>query len=457
MKIRTKIALQFTMIIAMILATFSASFYYIAEQNRKDEFYKNLRDRALTRADLLIKNDINQKKLLKLIDRETLTRMYSDSVLMFNDKDQVVYSSYEADTVYYSGDLLKSVRQDKYVETTNRNLLVMGVMYTHKEKGEFVLMASAEDVLGNSQLQKLRESLTYSFLFGVLVTIVLGFIFAGQSLKPISDMNKEISTITAYNLRKPLNEGNGQDEIAQLAINFNQMFQRLEQSFDLQRSFVSNASHELRTPLAGLKSEIQVALEEERTPDEYRKVLHSLLNDTQRLIQLTNSLLQLAQSEKKEERAISFQPLRLDELIFQTQEEILALRNDYKINIDFEDIPENEQDITVLGNAPLLKTVFNNLMDNACKYSPNKRAEVRIGFDDKKCFIRVIDKGIGIPENETKRIFEPLYRAKNATTFRGYGIGLSVCRRIVDMHRGTIQVKSELGVGSTFEVVLPHI
>lgn len=457
MKIRTKIALQFTMIIAMILATFSASFYYIAEQNRKDEFYKNLRDRALTRADLLIKNDINQKKLLKLIDRETLTRMYSDSVLMFNDKDQVVYSSYEADTVYYSGDLLKSVRQDKYVETTNRNLLVVGVMYTHKEKGEFVLMASAEDILGNTQLQKLRESLTYSFLFGVLVTIVLGFIFAGQSLKPISDMNKEISTITAYNLRKPLNEGNGQDEIAQLAINFNQMFQRLEQSFDLQRSFVSNASHELRTPLAGLKSEIQVALEEERTPDEYRKVLHSLLNDTQRLIQLTNSLLQLAQSEKKEERAISFQPLRLDELIFQTQEEILALRNDYKINIDFEDIPENEQDITVLGNAPLLKTVFNNLMDNACKYSPNKRAEVRIGFDDKKCFIRVIDKGIGIPENETKRIFEPLYRAKNATTFRGYGIGLSVCRRIVDMHRGTIQVKSELGVGSTFEVVLPHI
>lgn len=457
MKIRTKIALQFTLIIALILATFSASFYYIAEQNRKDEFYRNLRDRALTRADLLIKNEENNKKLLKIIDKETLSKLYADSVLMFNDKDQVVYASYEADTVYYSGDLLKLVRQKKYVETTNRNLLVIGVMYTHEEKGEFVLMASAEDELGNSQLQKLRESLTYSFLFGVLITIVLGFIFAGQSLKPISAMNKEIGTITAYNLRKPLNEGNRQDEIAQLAINFNQMLHRLEQSFDLQRSFVSNASHELRTPLAGLKSEIQVALEDERTPDEYRKVLHSLLNDTQRLIQLTNSLLQLAQSEKKEERTINFQSLRLDELIFQTQEELQTLHSDYQIHVDFEDIPENEQDITLLGNAPLLKTVFSNLMDNACKYSPNKRADVRIGFDDKNCSIRVIDRGIGIPENETQRIFEPLYRAKNATAFRGYGIGLSVCRRIVDMHRGTIQVKSQLGQGSTFEVVLPHI
>ncbi|MEZ4903069.1 MAG: HAMP domain-containing sensor histidine kinase [Spirosomataceae bacterium] len=459
MKIRTKIALQFTLIIALVLATFSISFYYLAQQNRRDEVYKSLRDRALTRADLLIKVDEINKKLLKIIDKETLSRLYADKVLMFDEKDKLVYASYEPDSAvfyYYNADLLKSVRQTKYVETTNKNLLVVGIMYTNNDKGELVLMASAEDTLGNSQLQKLRESLTYSFLFGVLATIVLGFIFAGQSLKPISAMNKAIGTITAYNLRKPLNEGNGQDEIAQLAINFNQMLQRLEQSFDLQRSFVSNASHELRTPLAGLKSEIQVALEKERSPEEYQKVLHSLLNDTQRLVQLTNSLLQLAQSEKKEERTVSFHPVRLDELIFQTQEELQSLRNDYQISIDFEDIPENEQDITVSGNGPLLKTVFSNLMDNACKYSPDKRAEVRIGFNAYNCTIRVTDKGIGIPENETQRIFEPLYRAKNATTFRGYGIGLSVCRRIIDIHRGTIHVKSELGKGSTFEVVLPH-
>ena len=460
MKIRTKIALQFTVIIAAILATFSVSFYYVAEQNRKDEFYKHLCDRALTRADLLVKIAANNKKILKILDKETLSKLYGEKVLMFNDEDKIVYASYDPDSAenyYYNADLLKSVRKNKYVETINGKLLVAGLMYTHPEKGELVLMTSAEDELGNTQLQRLRESLIYSFLFGILITIVLGFIFAGQSLKPLSAMNREISTITAYNLRKQLNEGNRQDELAQLAINFNQMLQRLEQSFDFQRSFVSNASHELRTPLAGLKSEIQVALEKERTPEEYQKVLESLLNDAQRLIQLTNSLLQLAQSEKKEERTMSFQPIRLDELVFQTQEELQSLRTDYQIHIDFEDIPENEQDITVLGNAPLLKTVLNNLMDNACKYSPDKRADVKIGFDEQNCYIRVNDRGIGIPENETQRIFEPLYRAKNATTFRGYGIGLSVCRRIVDMHRGYIKVTSQLGVGSTFAVVLPHI
>lgn len=459
MKIRTKIALQFTAIIALILATFSASFYYIAQQNRKDEFYKNLRDRATTRADLLIKVEAINKKLLKIIDKETLSRLYAEKVLMFNDKDKLVYESYEPDSAeyyYYNADLLKSVRQNKYVETTNGNLLVVGLLYSHPEKGDFALMTSAEDTLGNTQLQKLRESLIYSFLFGVLITIVLGFIFAGQSLKPIAEMNREIGTITAYNLKKPLNEGNGQDEIAQLAINFNQMFQRLDESFDLQRSFVSNASHELRTPLAGLKSEIQVALETQRTSEEYQKILHSLLNDTQRLIQLTNGLLQLAQSEKKE-KSVSLQHVRLDELLFQTQEELLQFYPNYQIDIDFEEIPDNEQMIMVLGSEPLLKTLFNNLIDNACKYSSDKRAEVRIAFDEKNCTVRVKDNGIGIPEDELQRIFEPLHRAKNASTFKGYGIGLSVCRRIVDMHRGSIHVKSELNKGSIFEVVLPHL
>lgn len=460
MKIRTKIALQFTLIIALILATFSASFYYIAEQNRKEEFYKNLLDRALTRADLLVKNQKITKSLLKVIDKETLSKLYSEKVLMFNADNKIEYASYDPDSsmiyYYYNADLLKSVRQRKYVETVNGNLLVVGAMYPQDTVGKYVLMASAEDKFGNSQLSQLRESLAYSFLFGVLITTVLGFIFAGQSLKPIAGMNKEISTITAYSLRKPLNEGNGQDEIAQLAINFNQMLNRLEQSFDLQRSFVSNASHELRTPLAGIKSEIQVALEEERTPDEYRKVLRTLLNDTQRLVELTNSLLQLAQSEKKE-RMINFQEFRLDELIFQTQEELQEQHPHYQIYLDFDGIPDREQDITVSGNLVLLKTVFSNLIDNACKYSSDKRAEVRIGFDKKTCSVRVIDKGIGIPEDETQRIFEPLYRAKNATSFRGYGIGLSICRRIVDMHRGTIQVKSQLGLGSTFEVTLPHV
>jgi two-component system, OmpR family, sensor histidine kinase ArlS len=288
------------------------------------------------------------------------------------------------------------------------------------------------------------------------LTILLGFIFAGQSLKPIAEMNKDISKITAYNLKQKLKTGNNKDEVAQLALNFNLMLERLEQSFELQRSFVSNASHELRTPLAALKSEIQVALESGRSEEEYKNILQSSLNDTQRLIQLTNGLLQLAQSENKE-KSVVMQAIRIDELLFEVQEEICHQHADYQVIIDFEEIPDEEIWVTVNGNLSLLKTVFTNLFDNACKYSTNHKAEVNIRFDKKNCIVDVKDNGIGIPESEQIKIFEPFYRTQNATAYRGHGIGLSVTRRIVDMHKGTLKLISEVGKGSIFEVNLPHL
>jgi signal transduction histidine kinase len=295
-----------------------------------------------------------------------------------------------------------------------------------------------------------------SFIIGILLTIFLGVIFAGQSLKPIADINEEITNITAYNLKQKLNTGNNKDEIAQLAINFNQMLERLERSFEFQKSFVSNASHELRTPLAAIKSEIQIALENNRTTDEYKIILRSLLIDNQRLIQLTNGLLQLAKSENRDNTLV-MKPTRLDELLFKAQEEVLNQNSDYKILIDFDDIPDDDEWVSANGNEALLLTVFTNLLENACKYSQDHQAEAKIKFNDKHCIVAVKDNGIGIAASELGKIFEPFYRTPNASKYRGHGIGLSVCRRIIDMHQGKIDVISEEGKGSTFIVTLPHL
>ncbi|MFB0945653.1 MAG: histidine kinase dimerization/phospho-acceptor domain-containing protein, partial [Spirosomataceae bacterium] len=196
------------------------------------------------------------------------------------------------------------------------------------------------------------------------------FIFAGSSLKPIAVMNREISTINANNLTQKLNIGNGKDEIAQLATNFNSMLGRLEQSFELQKSFVSNASHELRTPLAAIKSEIQIALQKERSVDEYQNILRVLLGDNQRLIKVINGLLQLAKSEQIE-ADMQISEVRIDEIIFDVQDQLLQLYPDYNILIDFDEIPEEESFFKVLGNSQLLVTLFQNLIENACKYVSN--------------------------------------------------------------------------------------
>jgi two-component system, OmpR family, sensor histidine kinase ArlS len=458
MQIRTKIAIQFTIIIAAILIIFSLAIYYTSENFRKQEFYKRLNDRAILTAKLLKTLKITEKDKKKLRDanKTILTKLNAEKVLMFNDKDELVYRSYEAESILFSPDFLTQVRKKKYVETSDWENQVIGTMYIDEEKKSYVVVASASDTYGKEKLKNIRNTLIISFVIGIFLTVFLGIIFAGQSLKPIAEINKEVTNITAYNLKQKLNTGNNKDEIAQLAINFNQMLERLEKSFELQKSFVSNASHELRTPLAAIKSEIQIALENNRSTDEYKSILCSLLNDNQRLIQLTNGLLQLAKSENRDNNLV-LKPTRIDELLFKAQEEVLSQNAEYHITIDFDDIPDDDEWVTVNGNEALLLTVFTNLLDNACKYSPEHQAEVKIRFNNKLCIVAVKDNGIGIAPSEISKIFEPFYRTPNASKYRGHGIGLSVCRRIIDMHQGKIEVQSEEAKGSVCEVTLPHL
>ena len=456
MQIRTKIAIQFSIIVATILAIFSLAIYYLSENYRQQEFYNSLKDRALTTAQLLIKEKEIDKKLLKVIDKNTLTTLYAVKVLVFNEEDKLLYANIDAETIYYSPELLKQIRKEKFIETSDWGDQVVGMVYKDEKNNDLVVLASANDTYGQAKLENIKNTLLTGFLFGISITIVFGFIFASQSLRPISEMNQEISNISAYNLQQKLKTGNNKDEIAQLAINFNAMLERLKKSFELQRSFVSNASHELRTPLAAVKSEIQVALEKERSSAEYQQVLNSLLVDNQRLIKLTNGLLQLAKSENQDSR-VTMGLVRVDELLFEVQEEILQQHADYQVVIDFEEIPEDDAMVSVHGNEPLLKTLFTNLFDNACKYSDLHKAEVKITFDKKDCIVSVKDEGIGIPQQEIDRIFEPFYRTQNATTFVGHGIGLSICRRIVDMHNGKIKVQSKVNEGSIFTIILSHL
>jgi signal transduction histidine kinase len=458
MKIRTKIAFQFTLIVALILVVFSVSLYYLLEGYTKDEFNNYLKDRAQTTAKLLIKEKNVDKRLLKVIDRNTLSSLYAAEVLVFNDENLVTYSNIDSVNKFpYSPEILEKIRKFKYHEADYQNKKVVGLMYTDEElKKDYLILAQAEDTYGEQKLERIKDAMTIGLVSSIFLTIILGFVFAGQSLKPISRINQEVSKITARDLTKKLSTGNNKDEIAQLARNFNEMLSRIEKSFELQKSFVSNASHELRTPLAAIKSEIQVALEKDRTPEEYKEILKSLNIDNQRLIQLINGLLQLAKSEKGD-KSLQMAPIRIDEVLFEVQDELQHQHHNYRISIDFEEIPDDDESVTINGNKSLLRTLFNNLIDNACKYSENKMAVINIRFNNSNCIINVSDTGIGISKGDQEKVFEPFFRTKNASNYKGYGIGLSICKRIVDIHGGRIILKSDLGQGSNFNVILPHL
>ncbi|MGM9510731.1 ATP-binding protein [Larkinella sp. GY13] len=455
MKIRNRIALQFSLIVATILLAFSVIIYVTTATYSRDDFYDRLKSKALTTARFLIQVNEVDHNLLKIIDRNTLTALYDEKVLVFDEQNRLIYSSVDDHIIHYQRGLLDEVRQLKEVETWSDDNQLAGILYEEGGR-KLVVLASANDRVGQNKQKNLRITLIWGLLGGISLTIGLGIFFAGQSLRPIDEINTQVSTITARNLRQRLDEGDRQDEIDQLAVNFNAVLGRLEQAFEQQRSFVSHASHELRTPLAALKSEIQLGLLRRLTADEYETILTNLLSDADRLIGLTNSLLFLARTLENISQ-MPLAPVQMEEVVLLARDELLSARPHYRVEFDYDNLPESETETTVSGNEELLKRVLLNLMDNACKYSADHTAHVRLGTDARSCWVRVRDEGIGLSPEETELIFEPFYRSANAAGYEGFGIGLSICQRILELHQGTIAVESRLNEGSQFTIQITHL
>ncbi|WP_026628295.1 HAMP domain-containing sensor histidine kinase [Dyadobacter alkalitolerans] len=455
MKIKNRIALQFTLLVAAILLLFSITIYSVSEHYRQEEFYDRLKSRARTTCRLLVKVKGIDKHLLKAIDQNTLSEMLDEKVLIFNADNELIYSSVDDKLLSYKASLLDEVREKQYIEFHEGGSEVIGLLYQEQSE-PLTVLASAYDTFGHSKLANLRETLGWGLLAGIAVTVGLGIYFAGNALRPISRINYEVSLITAQNLSQKLDEGNRKDEIAQLAINFNTVLVRLHNAFEQQKSFVSHASHELRTPLAALKSEIQLGQRFNKNNPDLDEVFANLFSDTERLISITNNLLFLARSYEHSGQ-LKIAPIHIEDLAFAAKEELLSANPDYRVEIDYENIPEDENQTVIEGNEELLKRVFSNLLDNACKYSSDHQAKILISSDDKSCIVKFKDRGIGISPDDMPHIFNPFYRSSDATPVPGFGIGLSICQRIIDLHHGMISVTSELGRGSEFQVRLNHV
>lgn len=452
MNVQTKLTLRFSIIVASILVFFSVAVYVFSARFRSAEFYERLETRATTTSRLLISVQEVDRALLRIIDKNSIA-LPQEQILVFDKKNQLDYSSVEEPDIEYSPALLDRIRKERSIRFVVGELEQIGFIYPSGNE-EYVVLASAFDKYGRSKLRNLRTILIVGLLFGLGIIILTGWIYARQALEPLANINEQVSNINAGNLDQRVDEGNRTDEIARLAMNFNKMLARLETAFEMQQSFVSNASHELRTPLAAMRSQLQVTLAKERSAEEYRSTLQSLLDDTDAFVRLTTGLLHLAQSNV--DGRFRSVPCRVDEALFNAQEELSRLHPNYHFQLDYDTLPEDEESLTVAGNEVLLVIAFVNFMDNACKFSPDHTVRISLTSAGRQVEIRFSDNGIGIPLDEQGKIFSPFHRATNAQgVAKGHGIGLSLCQKIVELHGGAIALKSAPGKGSQFCVTLP--
>ena len=330
--------------------------------------------------------------------------------------------------------------------------------------GEAVRAAVTKDrnftILVGYPLAELREALENMFSIflilipiAVAVSIVGGFSLANKSLRPVHDVTTAARRITAENLDQTIPIRDIDDEIGRLISTMNDMIRRLHDSFAQVRQFSADASHELRTPLTIMRGEIELALRTTKTPEEYRRVLASSLEEILRMTSIINNLLTLAKADQGVHE-VKLSEVNLAELIEELYGDSEALAEHKRIHVSL----KNNIPITIVGDKVRLRQLFLNLIDNAIKYTPDG-GSVTLSVERRNgmALFEVEDTGIGIPPQDINRIFDRFYRVDKGRSreLGGAGLGLSIAKWIAELHRGSITVKSEPDKGSTFTVHLP--
>lgn len=454
MNIRNKLTLLFTFLFAVILIFLTVFIYISSAETRKDEYYKRLQQLAITKANLLLDAKV-APDILQLIYKNA-DSLFQEEVAIYDTTFNLLYhDAVEIDKVKETKAMIDEIIEKREIHFNIDELQAVGFLY-HFKGADYVITTAAKDEYGLTKLKNLKYSLLFACLSSLLLTIIAGRLFAKRALSPVKRIVKNVEEITASNLDLRIVTENPKDEIGELADTFNLMLDRLENSFDSQKQFVSDISHELRTPLATIIAELELSQYKERSIVEYKEVVQWALTDARKLARLSNSLLDFAKASY-DQSEISFKKIRLDEILLDARSQIIQNHNQYKVKITFKNEDHNERDITIHGNEYMARMAFINLIENACKFSINKQCEVVISFDEDYTVLSFSDRGIGIPEQDIPFLFDPFYRGENQKFAEGNGIGLSLTAKIIKLHKGTISVNSILNEGTTFRVEVPHI
>lgn len=459
MKIRNKITLLFTVLVIAILLILNLFVYYSTATERKENFRKRLKGRASNNVQIFDYFGDSSVNMLRRIDAGSLVALPQKTVMIYDTTGRVLYN-YNADSalklnvdITQIREIIQSESGEDYFMADNREAFLLHHRARDAEKN-FIIAVAALDEDGSMRLSELKQLLILSLLIGTLATLIIGFLFSSQLVRPIKEIITKVNDISSHNLSKRLDAGTSQDELNQLAKTFNDLLNRLQESFTTQRRFISNASHELSTPLTSISSQLQVTLQKERTAAEYQVVLQSIQEDVEQMRQLNKSLLEIARTGSQ--GSIELNDLRVDELLLKVIADIRRIHELFEVELQFHNMPDEEKQCMVFGNFDLLYIAFKNIIENGCKYSPDKTSLVRVEFEKERIIIRVMNRGDIITEEEAAQIFQPFFRGANASDSEGFGLGLPLAKRIIGLHKGTIGVQSGES-GTIFSITLPSL
>lgn len=441
--IKTRITLWYALLLLFILVVFNVFIYMVTSRI----LLKN-------NEDLLVEDT---RQVFSIIQSEGyLLRFETPYKIIATNSYFVIFDS--SGKTSLSNDIQPEIvslpiekEQLRYVSVNNTRWVVADTAIKIEDKIVGWVRVSRSLEFTMKVLKNLRIIIYVSIPLYILLASFGGFFLASRALRPIDRITKIAKEISKGDLSRRIKMKNSVDEVGRLADTFDEMLDKLESSIKKERQFASDASHELRTPIAVINAQVEQALSFRRKVNEYREALKTVGNEGRKMNHIISQLIMIYRSEEGQYK-FNFEVIELNEIMSDIVEEFKTIADLKEIKIDF--MPADK--IMVKADQTLITRLFINLMENAMKYTgENGKITINIGQDKQNAIVKIEDTGIGIPEKDIPYIFDRFYQAESSRSGSGSGLGLSIVKWIVNIHKGSIDLKSDINEGTTFIIKLP--
>ena len=437
-----------------VLAFLSICFviYFLYSKNREELIRERLKFKTNATEEFF---DINDK-----VSERAIQTLNDQHETVYTEDGQLVFSSdslfnFQPHTVFFQ-EVIKI--KEYYFKFQNPNHTYLNDGYARvfsKHQNKFIVIVSAYDDYGYKGLEELKKILFYVSLFFSIATVIIFAFIIKRIISPLEVLVHEIENIEIESLNFRLKQRKGKDEISFIINAFNKLLNKVENTLGNQREFLSHASHELRTPLTVIKGILQTSAEYNTNVEIFKTDISKAVTELNKIIELSNGLLKISQLENIDQ-GVEFKELNIIDIILDVMQDYQKQFQEQQIDLSISEGFTIAHQNSISGNTVLLKTALYNLVDNASKYSMKRKIEIKVEMNtNKKIRLLICDKGEGIDISEINKVFVPLMRGKNAAGKSGFGVGLALTKKIISIHKGTIDILSTSDKGTAFEVNLP--
>ena len=451
LSIKKRLLLYSFFIQLIILSIFSYSLYKALEISTIDRFQATLKVIILdVTDDLKEKNKITDNVLNE--EKEYHFDPLYIRILDNNTHESLMQTPNFPNDIKLNDNYLNKLKDNIITFEQQPNYLISRIKIDFNSSLKVIVEVATTKEMLWANLENIVYILSFIVPIILIFSIIGGNFLVYKSFSPIQKVLEELKEINASDLSRRLKKSNNQDEINLLITEINNLLERLESSFEKISQFSSDASHELKTPLTIIKGEIEIALRKDRSIDEYKQSLKTSLDEVIVIEQSINDLLFLAKNEKDLITSENKEVLYFDEIIDESINEIKNFAKLNQIAIKFELIDA----IEFKGYSNLLKIAIKNILKNAIQFShKNSSIVVKSYKKNEYLYISIQDFGIGIEKNEQEKIFEKFYRTDKSRNKNsgGTGLGMSIVKKIIDIHKGVIKIDSKPDIGTIITLV----